>query len=64
MEGKTTEWITLIKLKVLRECHAHNQKKIQCILCLNEKYERSCLKGDNLLDKRTETIGTCRHRNK
>ena len=53
-----------IKWKVLKKCHAYNQKKRQCILCLNEKYEIACYKGDNLLNKRTEILGTCRHRNK
>ena len=28
--------IPRIKWKVLRKCHAYNQKKRQCILCLNE----------------------------
>ena len=31
-------------------------------LCLNEKYEIATYKGDNLLNKRTEIIKTCRHR--
>ena len=52
------------KWKVLRKCHAYNHKKRQCILCVNEKYEIACYKGDNLLNKRTEVLGTCRHRNK
>ena len=53
----------MIKWKVLRKCHAYNQKKRQCILCLNEKYEIGCYKGDNLLSKRTEILDTCRHTN-
>ena len=48
--------IPRIKWKVLRKCHAYNQKKRQCILCLNEKYEIACYKGDNLLNKRTEIL--------
>ena len=51
-----------IRWKVLKKCQAYNQKKKQCILCLNEKYKID--KGDNLLNKRTEILGTCRHRNK
>ena len=31
---------------------------------LNEKYKIACYKGDNLLNKRTEILGTCRRRNK
>ena len=53
-----------IKWKVLRKCHAYNQKKRQCILCLNEKHEIACYKGGNLLNKTTEILDTCRHRNK
>ena len=30
----------------------------------NEKYEIATYKGDNLLNKRTEIINTCRHRSK
>ena len=55
--------IPRIKWKVLRKCHAYNQEKRQCILCLNEKYENACYKRDNLLNKRTEILGTCIHRN-
>ena len=33
-------------------------------LILNEKYEIACYKGGNLLNKRTEILGTCKHRNK
>ena len=58
-------YIYIINLrKALRKCHAYNQKKRQCILCLNEKYEIACYKGDNLLNKRTEIFGTYRYRNK
>ena len=35
-----------------------------CLLCLNEKYDIATYKGDNLLNKRTEIINTCRHRSK
>ena len=61
---KEQNGIPRIKWKVLRKCHAYNQKKKQCILCLNEKYEIVCYKEDNLSNKRTEILGTCRHRNK
>ena len=53
-----------IKWKVLKKCHTYNQKKRHCILCLNGKYEIACSKGDKLLNKKTEFLGTCRHRNK
>ena len=54
--------IPRIKWKVLRKCHAYNEKERQCILCLNEKQKIACYKGDNLLNKRTEILGTCRHK--
>ena len=56
---KQQNGIPRIKWKVLRKCHAYNQKKRQCILSLNEKYEIACYKRDNLLNKRTEILGTC-----
>ena len=61
---KQQKGITIIKWKVLRKCHAYNQKKRQCFLCLHKNYEIACYKGDNLLKKRTEILGTCGHRNK
>ena len=57
---KKQNGIHRIKWRVLRKCKAYNQKKRRCILCLNEKYEITCYKGDNLLNKRTEIFGTCR----
>ena len=61
---KQQNGIPIINWKVLRKCHAYKQKKRQCILCLNEKYEIAFYKRDSLLNKRTEILGTCRHRNK
>ena len=63
-KAKQQNGIPRMKWKILRKCHPYNQKKRQCILCLNEKYEIACYKGDNLLNKRTDILGTCRHRNK
>ena len=45
-----------MKWKVLKKYQTYNQKKKQCILCRNEKYETVCYKRDNLLIKRTETL--------
>ena len=61
---KQQNGIPRIKWKVLKKCHAYNQKKRLRILCLNEKYEIACHKADNLLNKRTEIFLTCRHRSK
>ena len=67
LESKTTKQNIRnngINWEVLRKFHAYNQKKRQRILCQNEKYEITCYKGDNLLNKRTEILGTYRYRNK
>ena len=64
MEGKATERNTHNKKESIKECQAYNQKKRQCILSLNEKYEIASYKGDNLLNKGTEILGTYRRKNK
>ena len=51
-----------ITWKIIRICGSYNQNSKRCLLCLNEKYEIATYKGDNLLNKRTEIINTCRHR--
>ena len=49
---------------IIRICRSYNPNSKRCLLCLNEKYEIATYKGDNLLNKRTEIINTCRHRSK
>ena len=39
-------------------------KRKEDALCLNEKYEIACYKGDNILNKSNKILGTCRHKNK
>ena len=53
-----------ITRKIIRICRSYNPNSKRCLLCLNEKYEIATYKGDNLLNKRTEIINTCRHRSK
>ena len=53
-----------ITWKISRICCSYNPNSKRCLLCLNEKYEIATYKGDNLLNKRTEIINTCRHRSK
>ena len=53
-----------ITWKIIRICRSYNPNSKRCLLCLNEKYEIATYKGDNLLNKRTEIINTCRHRSK
>ena len=36
----------------------------RCMLCLNEKLAIALHKGDNLLNKRSEIVSKCRHKNK
>ena len=49
---------------VIYICRPYHPNSNRCLLCLNEKYEIATYKGDNLLNKRTEIINTCRHRSK
>ena len=43
-------------------CRSYNQNSKRCLLYLNEKHKIAIYKGDNLLNKRTEIINTCRQR--
>ena len=53
LHGKLSEYVPLT-----------NPNSKRCLLCLNEKYKIATYKGNNLLNKRTEIINTCRHRSK
>ena len=64
MEGKTLEWNTPNKVESIKEMSRLQSKKRNCIFYLNEKYEIASYKGKNLLNKRTEILGACRHRKK
>ena len=65
MFGKLkTLWKPKITWKIIRLCSSYNLNSKHCLLCLNEKYEIATYKGDNLLNKRTEIINTCRHKSK
>ena len=50
-----------ITRKIIRICRAYNPNSKRCLLCLNEKYGIATYKEDNLSNKRTELINTCRH---
>ena len=43
---------------------SYNQSSKRCLLCLNEKLAIALHKDDNMLNKRSEIISKCRHRNK
>ena len=50
--------------EILRKHQTHNPNTKRCSLCLNKKLEIERYKGRNLLNKRSEIINKCRHRNK
>ena len=50
--------------KIRKLCPAYNRTTKKCMLCLNEKKDILYYDGDNLLNKRSEIISTCRHRYK
>ena len=52
LHGKLSEYVPL------------TNQTVSYLLCLTDKYEIATYKGDNLLNKRTEIINTCRHRSK
>ena len=50
--------------KILGQYEAYNVNTKRCLLCLNEKLQIAIYRGNNMLNKRTEIISKCRHRNK
>ena len=50
--------------KILGQYEAYNVNTKRCLLCLNEKLQIAIYRGNNMLNKRTEIIRKCRHRNK
>jgi hypothetical protein len=54
----------VVRWKILRQCKAYDPSTKSCKLCLNEKYEILSYKDANLLNKRSEMISKCRHRNR
>ena len=56
--------ISNISWKILGTHKSYNQSSKQCVLCLTEKLAIALHKDDNILNKRSEIISKCRHRNK
>ena len=54
----------IIKWKIIKQLPAYNPENKMCRLCLGEKMEILNRDPVNLLNKRSELISTCRHRNK
>ena len=50
--------------KILGQYQPYNVNTKRCLLCLNEKLQIAIYRGNNMLNKRTEIISKCRHRNK
>ena len=43
---------------------SYNVNTKRCLLCLNEELQSAIYRGNNMLNKPTEIISKCRHRNK
>ena len=54
----------LIKWDILQQLNSYSPTSKRCALCMAEKLSIIQHEGDNLLNKRTEIISKCRHRNK
>ena len=50
--------------KILGHYQQCNVNTKLCLLCLNEKLQIASYRGNNMLNKQTEIISECRHRNK
>ena len=61
---KNNNYTPNIVWEILRKHRTYNPNTKRCSLCLNEKLEIARYKGRNLLNKRSEIINKCRHRNK
>ena len=53
-----------VKWRILKQHRAYDPVSRRCVLCLKEKLAILEHDGANLLNKRSEIIGTCRHRRK
>ena len=59
-ENKTSN----ISWEILGTYKSYNQSSKRCLLCLTEKLAIALHKDDNMLNKRSDIIRKCRHRNK
>lgn len=53
-----------IKWKIVKQCPTYNPTSKRCTLCLSEKLSILEYCGDNMLNKRSEIVATCRHKTK
>ena len=61
---KMKNYTLKITWRIIRKCLPYNYNRRNCYLCLNEKLEIAPYEGENLLNKKTELISTCRHQSK
>ena len=53
-----------IRWRIIKQLPAYNLETKKCMLCLGEKIEILQREGENLLNKRSELVSTCRHKRK
>ena len=53
-----------IKWEILGRHQAYNTSSKRCSLCLNEKLKIVLHRDNNMLNRRTEILNKCRHKNK
>ena len=53
-----------IRWRIIKQLPAYNPETKKCMLCLGEKIEILQREGENLLNKRSELVSTCRHKRK
>ena len=64
MENKKDGWKLPCRVKIIKQVKDYNPATKRCALCLAEKLSILEHEGNNLLNKRSEIISKCRHRNK
>ena len=53
-----------VRWRIIKQLPAYNPETKKCLLCLGEKIEILEREGENLLNKRSELVSTCRHKRK
>ena len=53
-----------ITWEILGRHQVHNTSSKRCSLCLNEKLKIALYRNNNMLNRRTEILTKCRHKNK
>ena len=61
-EIKKKGFVPSIKWKIIKQLPAYNPESKKCQLCLGEKVEILEREGENLVNKRSELVSTCRHK--